>query len=384
MQEPAAASTPQPHAPLRHAMLREIYEQPTALAATLERYLPGSPEATAAFEPLLELFGRSERFVIAASGTSRHAGLAGEIMLEDLAGIPVDVEYASEYTYRSTHTLLNPGVLIISQSGETADTLAALREAKARGLSTIAITNNPGSSMATEAAVSLPTLAGKEIAIPATKSFTTQLAVLYSLSLYFARLRGRMTLGAAEAHARRLAEIPALLEASLPQWQRSIESIVPQLDSSSSLLYLGRGVHYAIAREGALKLKESAYLNAEGYPAGEFKHGPNALVSKDAFLVLLATADRDDPDSLLRYERVLQLARTLKEEQGARILALVTEGDREMERYTESCVPVPATADLLAPLLEVVPLQLLAYNMAVRRGIDVDRPRNLVKAVLSE
>ena len=365
------------------AMLREIHEQPAALAATIARYLPGSRSAAEAFEPLTEPFGRSERLVIAASGSSRHAGLAGEIMLEDLAGLPVDVEYASEYTYRSTHTLLNPGVLVISQSGETADTLAALREAKARGLATAAITNNESSSMATEAGVSMPTLAGKELAIPATKSFTTQLAVLYSLSLFLARLRGRMTLGAAEAHARRMAQLPDLLAAALPAWQQSIEALAPGLDDASTLLYLGRGVHYAIAREGALKVKESAYLSAEGYPAGELKHGPNALVSKNAFLVLLATADPDDPDSLLRYGKVLELAKTLKA-QGARTLALATEGNTGIREFCDALLTVPRTGDLLAPMLEVVPLQLLAYTLAVRRGIDVDRPRNLVKAVVSE
>ncbi len=372
---PAPETTP--------AMLREIFEQPAALAATIERYRPGSRSAAEAFEPLTDTFGRSERMVIAASGSSRHAGLAGEIMLEDLAGIPVDVEYASEYTYRSTHSLLNPGVLVISQSGETADTLAALREAKTRGLATVAITNNEGSSMAAEAGVSLPTLAGVERAIPATKSFTTQLAVLYSLALFLARLRGRMTLGAAEAHGRRLAELPGLLEASLPGWQRTMETLAPQLDGANTLLYLGRGVHYAIAREGALKLKESAYLSAEGYPAGELKHGPNALVSKNASLVVLATADADDPDSQVRYARVLELVKTLKA-QDAHMIVLATEGDGEIGNYCDACLAVPPTNDLLAPILEVVPLQLLAYTLAVRRGIDVDRPRNLVKAVVSE
>src|SRR5437868_3150103 len=186
-----------------HAMLREIYEQPQALAATIERYVPGGASTTETLQPIVDALGRRERLVIAASGSSRHAGLAGEIMLEDLAGIPVDVEYASEYTYRSTHTLHNPGVLVISQSGETADTLAALREAKARGLATIAITNNANSSMALEASASLPTFAGIESAIPATKSFTTQLAVLYSLALHLARFRGRMTQQTAEAQDRK-------------------------------------------------------------------------------------------------------------------------------------------------------------------------------------
>src|ERR1700760_3408803 len=183
-----------------HAMLREIYEQPQALAATIERYVPGGASTAETFQPVVDSFGRRERLVIAASGSSRHAGLAGEIMLEDLAGIPVDVEYASEYTYRSTHTLHNPGVLVISQSGETADTLAALREARTRGLATVAITNNPDSSMAREADASLPTIAGRERAIPATKSFTTQLCILYLLALYGARLGGWMTAQTVAAH----------------------------------------------------------------------------------------------------------------------------------------------------------------------------------------
>jgi glucosamine--fructose-6-phosphate aminotransferase (isomerizing) len=366
-----------------HAMLREIYEQPQALAATIERYVPGGASTAESLQPVVDSFGRRERLVIAASGSSRHAGLAGEIMLEDLAGIPVDVEYASEYTYRSTHTLHDPGVLVISQSGETADTLAALREAQARGLATVAITNNADSSMAMEASASLPTFAGIEKAIPATKSFTTQLAVLYSLALHLARFRGRMTQQAAEAHGRQLQEIPWLIQAALPGWQQQIQALTPQLASSSTLLYLGRAAHYAIAREGALKLKESAYLNAEGYPAGELKHGPNALVSKEAPLIMIATSDVNDPDSLLRYSKVLQLMKDMRE-QGARIVGLATEGDREVPLYSDSCLFVPASNDLLSTILEVVPLQLLAYSLAVSRGIDVDRPRNLVKAVVEE
>jgi glutamine---fructose-6-phosphate transaminase (isomerizing) len=370
-------------APFPHAMLREIYEQPQAIAATIEHYVPGGPSTPEMFQPVVDALGRCERLVIAASGSSRHAGLAGEIMLEDLAGVPVDVEYASEYTYRSTHTLHNPGVLVISQSGETADTLAALREAQARGLATVAITNNSHSSMATEANASLPTFAGIENAIPATKSFTTQLAVLYSLALHMARFRGRMTLQAAEVHGRQLQEIPSLIQAALPGWQKQIEALTPQLASSSTLLYLGRAAHYAIAREGALKLKESAYLNAEGYPAGELKHGPNALVSNDAPLIMIATADSNDPDSLLRYSKVLQLMKEMRE-QGARIIALATDGDREVPLSSDSCLFIPASNDLLSTILEVVPLQLLAYTLAISRGIDVDRPRNLVKAVVEE
>jgi glutamine---fructose-6-phosphate transaminase (isomerizing) len=366
-----------------YAMLREIFEQPAALARTIEQYAPGTEQATTVFEPLTDTLARTERIVISASGSSRHAGLAGEIMLEDLAGIPVDVEYASEYTYQSTHALQRPGVLVISQSGETADTLAALRDAKARGLSTLAITNNPGSSMAVEAACSLPTLAGVEKAIPATKSFTTQLAVLYSLALHMARFRGRMTLGAAEAHGAALRAIPELLERALPGWEQAIQGLAPAIEDSTAILYLGRGVHYPIAREGALKLKESAYMNADGYPAGELKHGPNALVSEDTPVVVLASRDASDPDSMLRSEKVLQLTRELRQ-QGGRVLAIATEGDREMEEAANWCLQLPQTRDLLAPLLEVVPLQLLAFHLAIRRGINVDQPRNLVKAVMAE
>ncbi len=178
-------------------------------------------------------------------------------------------------------------------------------------------------------------------------------------------------------------EIPSLIQNALPDWQQQIESLIPQLTGSSTLLYLGRGAHYAIAREGALKLKESAYINAEGYPAGELKHGPNALVSKEAPLIMLATSDPGDPDSLLRYSKVVQLMKDMRE-QGARIIALATEGDRDVPLYSDSCIFVPRSSDLLSTILEVVPLQLLAYTLAISRGIDVDRPRNLVKAVVEE
>src|SRR5579872_318409 len=376
-------TTGQKVATFPHAMLREIYEQPQALAATIERYVPGGASTAETFQPAVDALGRRERLVIAASGSSRHAGLAGEIMLEDLAGIPVDVEYASEYTYRSTHTLHNPGVLVISQSGETADTLAALREAKSRGLATVAITNNPESSMAREADASLPTVAGREVAIPATKSFTTQLCVLYMLSLFLARIGGRMTSATAAAHCEELGRLPGLLEKRLESWESQIRSLSEGLRSARTFLYLGRAVHYAIAREGALKLKESAYVQAEGLPVGELKHGPNALVSPEAPLVILATRDRNDPDSTLRYERTMQLMRDMHA-QGAEIIAVQVEGDEEPAHLSRHSVAVPTVDEFLLPMLEVVPLQLLAYFTAVQRGINVDAPRNLVKAVVRE
>ena len=366
-----------------HAMLREIYEQPEALATTIERYAPGGALQAESFPNVAEILGGRQRLVIAASGSSRHAGLAGEIMLEDYAGLAVDVEYASEYCYRSTHTLHDPGVLVISQSGETADTLAALREARGRGLATVAITNNPDSTMAREADSSLPTVAGKEKAIPATKSFTTQLAVLYLLTLYVARLGGRMTGQAVASHLERLKALPEQLAAALPRWEAQVEEIAGELYQSKGFLYLGRAVHYPIAREGALKLKESAYMQAEGYPAGELKHGPNALVSPEAPLVVLATRDVEDPDSVLRYEKTLQLMRDMKA-QGATIFSIVNEGDDEAAGMSRYSVAVPAADEFLLPLLEVVPLQLFAYFTAIRNGVNVDAPRNLVKAVVRE
>jgi glutamine---fructose-6-phosphate transaminase (isomerizing) len=366
-----------------HEMLREIFEQPKALADTIEHYAPNGKLATDVFQPVADALRSRSRLVIAASGSSRHAGLAAEIMLEDLAGLIVDVEYASEYVYRSTHTIQDPGVLVISQSGETADTLAGLREAKARGLPTLAITNNPHSSMALEADASLPTCAGPEKAIPATKSFTTQLAVLYSLALYLARIRGRMTSPTVESHTEDLRRLPALLESALERWQKQIAGLVPSLKGSRAFLYLGRGVHYAIAREGALKLKESAYLQAEGYPAGELKHGPNALVSPDAPLVVIATRDPSDPDAMLRYRKVLHLMKDMRAQSATQIV-IATEGDEEAAGLANHCIQVPKTEDMLATMLEVVPLQLLAYYLAIQNGVDVDHPRNLTKAVLQE
>jgi glucosamine--fructose-6-phosphate aminotransferase (isomerizing) len=366
-----------------HAMLREIYEQPAALAATMERYAPAGVLSADAFSAVAEALRGRQRLVIAASGSSRHAGLAGEIMLEDYAGLAVDVEYSSEYMYRSTHTLHDPGVLVISQSGETADTLAALREAKARGLATVAITNNPESSMAREADASLPTVAGRELAIPATKSFTTQLCVLYMLSLFLARLGGRMTSATAAAHCEQLGQLPGLLEANLERWESGIRSLADGLRGARTFLYLGRAIHYAIAREGALKLKESAYVQAEGLPVGELKHGPNALVSPEAPLVILATRDRNDPDSTLRYEKTVQLMRDMHE-QGAHMVSIHVEDDEEPASLSDASIAVPAVDEFLLPLLEVVPLQMLAYTVAVQHGVNVDAPRNLVKAVVRE
>jgi glucosamine--fructose-6-phosphate aminotransferase (isomerizing) len=285
--------------------------------------------------------------------------------------------------YRSTHTLHDPGVVVISQSGETADTLASLREAKARGLRTVAIVNDPDSTMAREADASLPTMAGREVAVPATKSFTTQLTVLYLLSLFLARIGGRITAQTVSAHCEQLEQLPNLLKAKLQGWEKQIAEIAEKLKEARTFLYLGRAIHYAIAREGALKLKESAYVQAEGMPAGELKHGPNALVSPEAPLVMLATRDRNDPDSSLRYEKTVHLMRDMHA-QGAEIVAVHVEGDEEAAELARYAVAVPAVDEFLLPMLEVVPLQMLAYFIAVQKGVNVDAPRNLVKAVVRE
>jgi glucosamine--fructose-6-phosphate aminotransferase (isomerizing) len=374
-----------------HQMLREIYEQPAAIARTLEHYLDLSgavPEFRD--EPLravAKLFRQHPDLIIAASGSSRHAGLAAEILLEDLAGLVVDVEYASEYACRSTTTRRHPDnpspVLVLSQSGETADTLAALREAARRGHPTIAVTNVHGSTMAREATVELDTLAGVEMAIPATKSFTTQLTLMLALALLAARERGAMKTDAIEGLLVALAGVPDSIAAQLPAWEQTIAALAPLYTDARNFLYLGRGVHYAIAREGALKLKESSYLHAEGYPAGELKHGPNALVSAHVPLVVLATVDADDPESLLRYEKTASLLYDMRE-QGARVLALANTGDTTVASLATHTIWIEPTCESLLPIAEVVPLQLFAYTMAVSHGVDVDRPRNLTKAVTTE
>jgi glucosamine--fructose-6-phosphate aminotransferase (isomerizing) len=274
-------------------------------------------------------------------------------------------------------------VLVVSQSGETADTLAALRKANLAGHKTLAITNVAHSTMAREATVSFPTEAGRERAIPATKSFTAQLLNLYLLSLLAAESRKAIDAAELKALLAEVAEVPLLVKKQLEGWENSVRTIAEKYGTAKNFLFLGRGVHYPIAREGALKLKESAYLHAEGYPSGELKHGPNALVSEETPLVMVATVDRRDAESVQRYERVLQLMRDMRE-QGADILAVANTGDKAVEGLATHVIPVEEMREALLPICEVIPLQLLSYFMAINNGIDVDNPRNLTKAVLAE
>jgi glucosamine--fructose-6-phosphate aminotransferase (isomerizing) len=364
-----------------HVMLREIYEQPAAIARTLEMYLDGDALDAKAFAPLADWLNPRGEVLIAASGSSRHAGLAAEILLEDLCGLAVDVEYASEYSCRSIANPRHPSVIVISQSGETSDTLAALRHARASGQLTLAIANVYGSTMVREAAAAMPLGAGPELAIPATKSFTCQLTALYLLALYEAGRLGTLSADEIQLSVQELRGLPAQIERQLPAWQSQMAALAAKYAGATTFLYLARGVHYAIAREGALKMKEASYVEAEGYPTGELKHGPNALVSESVPLVVLATVDRSVEGSVLRYEKTLQLLEDMRK-QGARVLALANSGDREVAALASDCVEVEPASEHLLPIPEVIPLQLFSYCMALERGVDVDRPRNLSKAVI--
>jgi glucosamine--fructose-6-phosphate aminotransferase (isomerizing) len=366
-----------------HAMRREIYEQPQAIAKTVAQHLQNDilfPDELHAVESALLTF---EKLIIAASGSSRHAGLAGEIMIEDLSGVAVDVEYASEYCYRSTHAAVDPIVMVVTQSGETADTIAAQREALTRGVKTIAVSNVAEATIPREASAALITGAGPELAVPATKSFTTQITILYLMALFLARKRGRMTTEVTRSYLQRLLRLPDAIEDNLRAWDDLAEQYAQKHFQAEKLLYLGRGVHYAIAREGALKLKETSYAHAEGYPAGELKHGPNALVDEHLPVVVLATCDHHDPDSVLRYRRTLEVMKEVKSRRG-RLVAVATEGDHEVASVADDIFFVPAAPELLLPIVEVIPLQLFAYHVATKRGYNVDHPRNLVKAVVTE
>jgi glucosamine--fructose-6-phosphate aminotransferase (isomerizing) len=372
-----------PPASFPHSMLREIYEQPEAILETIQQHVAGDLIFPGELNPIENALLTFKKLIIAASGTSRHAGLAGEIMIEDLSGVAVDVEYSSEYCYRSTHAGTDPIVMVITQSGETADTIAAQREALTRGAKTIAISNVADSTITREASARLLTHAGPEKAVPATKSFTTQLTVLYLFALFLARKQGRMTSEVIRKYLKRLWDLPEALRHALPQWDSTAARYAQQYRQAQTFLYLGRSVHYAIAREGALKLKEISYAHAEGYPVGELKHGPRALINEQMPVVVLATFDPEDPDSMLRYRKTLNLLEDLRA-QGGKLIAVATDGDDGVPSVADQVFYVPSAPELLLPILEVVPLQLFAYHTAVLNGLDVDHPRNLVKSVVRE
>jgi len=364
-----------------HAMLGEIYQQPAAIRRTFDLYLDGQSLDAKAFAPLAGWLNPRGEVLIAASGSSRHAGLAAEVTLEDLCGLAVDVEYSSEYSCRPAANPRNPSVIVISQSGETSDTLAALRNARLGGQATLAIANVDGSTMLREASAAMPIGAGPELAIPATKSFTCQLTALYLLALYQAQRLGALDASQIEQRIAELRALPDAIESQLDPWRATMTSLAARYRNATTFLYLGRGVHYAIAREGALKMKEASYVEAEGYPAGELKHGPNALVGEQVPLIVLATVDRSLEASVLRYDKTLQLLEDMSR-QGAHVIALANTGDHDVAALATDCVYVEPASEHLLPIPEVIPLQLFSYFMAIEHGVDVDRPRNLSKAVI--
>ena len=368
----------------KHFMLKEIYEQPRAVRdTTLGRV---SQETGHIFLDQMEIseaeFRSAKKINIIACGTSWHAAQAGKFMIESLARVPVEVDYASEWRYRNP--IVDPGTitLVVSQSGETADTIAAQREAKSRGSKTLAICNVVGSMITREAQGTIYTHAGPEIGVASTKAFTGQLTALYIFAMYMAQVRGVMSAERAQAAMLELTRIPSKLETILTH-DEACDELAKRYQKVHDFLFLGRGIHYPIALEGALKLKEISYIHAEGYPAGEMKHGPNALIDENLPVVVIATRDVNSPASVLRYEKTISNLKEVKARSGV-VLALATEGDEEIRESADHILYVPAAPEELSPILEIVPLQLLAYHIAVRRGCDVDQPRNLAKSVTVE
>jgi len=368
----------------KHFMLKEIHDQPRAVRETALGRV--SLDQGKVFLEEMEItedeFRKLAKINIAACGTSWHAALAGKYMIERLARVPVEVDYASEWRYRDPITSSKEVTLLISQSGETADTIAAQREAKLKGSKTLAICNVVGSMIAREASGTVYTHAGPEIGVASTKTFSTQLAALFLVALYMGEVRGATSREQAKQFIDELLKIPGKLESLLAR-DSEVEDLARQYSKSQDFLFLGRGIHYPIALEGALKLKEISYIHAEGYPAGEMKHGPNALIDENLPVVIVATKDTGDPNSVLRYEKTISNVKEVKAREG-KVIALAVEGDEEIQEHVDHVLHVPHAPELLLPILEVVPLQLLAYHIAVRRGCDVDQPRNLAKSVTVE
>jgi len=368
----------------KHFMLKEIYEQPRAVRdTTLGRV---SLDTGKVFLDEMTItaddFRGFEKVYIAACGTSWHAGLAAKFMLERLAKISVEVDYASEYRYRDPLVGAKDLTVLITQSGETADTIAAQRESKAKGSKTLAVCNVVGSMIAREAAGTVYTHAGPEIGVASTKAFTAQLTALFLLSLHMAEVRGKISYDEARQYIGELTQLPGKLESVL-KLDAETEELAKKYHRVSDFLFLGRGIHYPIALEGALKLKEISYIHAEGYPAGEMKHGPNALIDENLPVVIIATQDRKDANSVLKYEKTISNLQEVKARSGT-VIAVATEGDPHIAEHADHVIFLPEVPELLSPILEIVPLQLLAYHIAVRRGCDVDQPRNLAKSVTVE
>jgi glucosamine--fructose-6-phosphate aminotransferase (isomerizing) len=365
----------------KHFMLKEIFEQPTAARETILGRV--SQDTGKVFLEEMTItdaqLAAVERVTILACGTSWHAALVGKFLIEHLARVPVEVDYGSEYRYR--HPIVSPNTLavVITQSGETADTLAALRQAKRGGARSIAICNVVGSMATRESDGTVYTHAGPEIGVASTKAFTSQLVALYLLGLRLGQVRGALSAEASKPHVDALLQLPLLIEQTL-KIAPEIAAIAARFHARADFLYLGRGINYPIALEGALKLKEISYIHAEGYPAGEMKHGPIALIDEQMPVVTIAPHDHV-------FEKMIGNMQEVRA-RGGSVVAVTNHGDDKLgtilDRSRDFIVEIPRTSDLLTPILMVVPLQLLAYDIAVRRGCDVDQPRNLAKSVTVE
>jgi len=360
-----------------HFMLKEIYEQPSAIKDTYRGRLLVEQDIIkmAGIDDNLEKFLNANRIIIVACGTSWHAGLVAEYIFEDLARIPVEVEYASEFRYRNPVITDKDVVIAISQSGETADTLAAIKLAKEKGAFVFGVCNVVGSSIARETHAGAYTHAGPEIGVASTKAFTTQITVLTLIALKLAKEKGEFSESKFHEYLSELENIPGKVERAL-QTNPLVEIIANEYKDSENCLYLGRGYNFPVALEGALKLKEISYIHAEGYPAAEMKHGPIALIDEQMPVIVIATSKG-------HYEKVVSNIQEIKSRKG-KIIAIVTEGDSQVKELADHVVEIPETIESLTPLLTTIPLQLLAYHIAIMRGCNVDQPRNLAKSVTVE
>ena len=359
-----------------HFMLKEIFEQPEVLRNTMRgRLLSAEGNAKlAGLDTNIKELRNINRIIITACGTSYYAGMVGEYMIEDLAGVPVEVEYASEFRYRNP--IIKPGTLVlaISQSGETADTLAALKEAQQKGATALAICNGVGSTIARTSDGGVYLHAGPEIGVASTKAFTSQVTVLAMIALLLGRQR-RLSFESGADIVKAMQELPALVEQTL-QLSDQIAGIAQKYAKANNFLYLGRHFNYPVAMEGALKLKEISYIHAEGYPAAEMKHGPIALIDENMPVVVIAPKDA-------LFDKVISNVREIKA-RGGRVIAVTTEDCKPLDEFADHLIKVPKTIPMLMPIVTCVPLQLLAYHIAVLRGNDVDQPRNLAKSVTVE
>lgn len=359
-----------------HFMIKEIYEQPNTVADAMRGRLIEEEGVSklGGLTPILHNVLRARKIFITACGTSYHAALVGEYMLEQYCRIPVEVEYASEFRYRDPILLDDNLVIVITQSGETADTLAALREAKRKGATVMGLVNVVGSSIARESHGGTYIHAGPEIGVASTKAFTSQVTALTLLTLMIARTKS-MSAEEGRKMVKEMKLLPKKVEAALKTGE-IVKEIATEFKDKRNFLYLGRGYNFPVALEGALKLKEISYIHAEGYPAAEMKHGPIALIDDDMPVVFIATQDST-------YDKIMSNVEEVKARRG-RVIAVVSEGDTKLDRLVDYTIPIPMTIDLLQPVISIIPLQLLAYHIAVLRGCDVDQPRNLAKSVTVE